>query len=110
MRFVLLFCGWLITCCFSLSANEPQSSTPKDLSSYISFSPDFQKNKKTVFVKIKLLLQKARTILAEYTFPKISEKKPQLLVPNDIKPRGSFFKYFDYKAVFTYLYPKHAFW
>lgn len=99
-----------MVCCFSLSAGETISPTPKDLSSYISFSPDFHKNKKTVFVKIKLLLQKARTAIAEYALPKIAEKETALPLPNDFKPRGSFFKYLDYKSVFKYLYPKHAFW
>gem|GEM_PF-3089586 len=110
MRFMLLFCGWLLVCCFSLSASEPLSSTPKDLSTYISFSTDSQKSKKTAFVKIKLIWQKARLILAEYTLPKIFEKKPQISIPEDMKPKGSFFKYFDYKAAFNYLFPKHAFW
>ena len=108
---MLLFCGWLMVCCFSLSASENRPSIPKDLSSYISFSPDFHKHKKKAFVKIKLLLQKARTILAEYTLPKIAEKKPQIYIPDDdLKLKGSFFKYFDYKAAFNYLFPKHAFW
>lgn len=107
---MLLFCGWLLVCCFSLSASEPLSSTPKALSSYISFSTDSQKSKKTVFVKIKLLWQKARLILAEYTLPKIADKKPHISIPDDLKLRGSFFKYFDYKAAFNYLFPKHAFW
>lgn len=59
---------------------------------------------------MRVLWQKARTILAEYTFPKIFEKKPQISMPEDLKPRGSFFKYFYYKVAFNYLFPKHAFW
>lgn len=113
MRYVLLFFAWLTLCCSSLSANEMPAQTQKDLQISISNSVNISKKKKSSsFTKIKFHSTKARLFFAQSILPDLPPTlkiKPTL--PIVVQTIGWIsFEKFNYQSIFSYLYPKHAFW
>jgi len=113
MRSVLLFFIWLTLCCSSLSANELTSHTQKDSQTNISKGLGINKKKKSIsFVKIKLHSTKARLILVQSILPELpfcTQTKSN--VSTEVQTiTWRTFRQFNYQHIFSYLYPKHAFW
>ena len=113
MKYVLLFFVWLTLCYSSLSANEITSHVQKDLQISISNKVSISKKKKSSsFTKIKLHSTKARPIFSQKILPdlplSISIKSASPIVIQTIGWRIS--EKFNYQYIFSYLYPKHAFW
>ncbi|MNK25912.1 hypothetical protein D3C87_442420 [compost metagenome] len=113
MKYVLLFCVWLTLCFSSLSASEMPSHIQKDLQTNISNSLNIGKKKKsTNFSKIKLHSTKARLFFSQGILPDLPFKiKTKPILPIIIPNMGwKNFENFSYRYIYSYLYPKHAFW
>ena len=113
MKYVLLFFVWLTLCYSSLSADEVVLHAQKDLQTSISNKVSLSKKKKSLnFIKIKIHSTKARPIFSEKILPdlplSISLKSVSPIVIQTIGWCIS--EKFNYQYIFSYLYPKHAFW
>lgn len=113
MKYVLLFFVWLTLCYSSLSANEVTLHTQKDLQTSISTGINIGKKKKSPFYsKIKLHSTKARLFFSKNSLPDLlSSTRLKPTQPTVAQTIGwSTSKKFSYQYIFSYLYPKHAFW
>lgn len=113
MKYVLLFFVWLTLCYSSLSTSEVALHTQKDLQTSISNKVNLNKKKKSSsFVKIKLHSTKVRLFCTQSILPDLpfsTKAKPTLpLIIHTLN--WGFSKDFTYQYIFSYLYPKHAFW
>lgn len=113
MRLVLLFCTWLTLCYSSLSANGVNTPIQKD--TQISTSIDIniqQKKKSSTYAKIKVQSTKARLFTSESVIPDtpFKIKNVATLSPIDKAIYWNTFENFSDLYIFSYLYPKHAFW
>lgn len=113
MKYVLLFFVWLTLYSSSLSASEVCLHVQKELRTSISKSLNISKKKKSLnFVKIKLHSTKARLFFAQSIFPDLPfSLKTKRIFPTVITTIGwGTLEKFSYQYIFSYLYPKHAFW
>lgn len=113
MKYVLLFFVWLTLCYSSLSANETALPLQKETQISTTTKVSLGKKKKSSnFTKIKVNSTKARPSFAQSILPNLPfniNTKPTLPITLKILD-WRIHKKFSYQYIFSYLYPKHAFW
>jgi len=112
MRLVLLFCGWLVLCYSSLSANETNLIvTKKTAHSFSNFSSIGKKKKPLTLIKTVFHFRKARINSSESIVPNFFEiSNISVHIHLNTVHTWNKFQEFNYQAILSYLYPKHAFW
>lgn len=112
MRLVLLFCGWLVLCYFSLATNETNLvATKKTEHSFSNFSSIGKEKKPLTLIETIFHFRKARTNSSVSTIPDFF-KISYILSPIYLNNTNTWnkFQFFSYRSFFSYIYPIHAFW